>query len=270
MALFGVCVLPSPHRNVHTHHILPWSFSLPVCSLPCSFYLITQSTWWHHSWQSATLWFSALHCDNQSQSRDWTTSPSQPTPQALVQTSTPTSSTIAASQLPHTSNVRLNVSTQTSVLSLDAHTQTAQPSSTLLWDASTQAAPHSAACTDASTQLSTSELLQRCLFSKDQSRLFSNRRTSASSTVLAVIEVTVVLLQSHMHSPPGCAPPPGLEEQNVQRFAHSIPSKAAPVRPVQAQQSHVSTSQVGQQRSPEKECWYRPCGNPPRHQCRGP
>ena len=64
------------------------------------------STWWDHSWQSATPWFPALHCDNHLQSHDWTTSPSQPR-QTLVQNSTPVSSTIAASQLPHTRNVRL-------------------------------------------------------------------------------------------------------------------------------------------------------------------
>ena len=36
------------------------------------------STWWDHSWQSATPWSSALHCNNQSQSHDWTALPSQP------------------------------------------------------------------------------------------------------------------------------------------------------------------------------------------------
>ena len=59
----------------------------------------------------------------------------------------------AASQLSHTNNLGLNVSTHTSVLSLDANTQTVQRSSTLLRDASTQAALHSAAYKDASTQL---------------------------------------------------------------------------------------------------------------------
>ena len=112
------------------------------------------SMWWDHSWQSATLRFQLLiatisHCSMTGQAP-----PSQPWPQALVQTTTHAPSTTAASQSPHTSDLGLDVSTQTSVLFLDAHTQTAQPSPTLLRDASTQAAPHSVAYKDASTQLS--------------------------------------------------------------------------------------------------------------------
>ena len=92
---------------------------------------------------------------------------------------------------------------------------------------------------------------------------------------------------------PGHTPPPRLEEQNLLRIAHIIPTKAAPTRPPHAHrlssfsagtefispsvgtaapcQYHPSgtTSHILQCR-PEKERQYRPCGNPTLHLSCGP
>ena len=170
----------------------------------------------------------------------------RPRPLTLVQTSTPTTSTVAASQLPHTSDVVLNVSTETSVLSLDACTQTSQPSPTLLRDASTQAAPHSAAFTGASTQLPLTEFFLGCVYSQDPldravplpilgnvsgaslpqpKDIGTVNSFSSASGNSGQIPVPRTQLDS---TPP---PPPGLEGQALLGTSHIIPSKAAPVRP---------------------------------------
>ena len=165
-SLWCLCSL-SPHRSVHTHthHILPCSFSLSVrflvpsvCSRMADQWLSAHAEWstWY-SWQSPTSMFSAHHCHHQSQSRDWTTSSSQPRSLTLVQTSTPVSSTSATPQLPLKHCLYAHVWRDTGPAPLSLRTLPR-----LL-------APHSATTEHASKQLSISDLLQRC-FSKVLSR----------------------------------------------------------------------------------------------------
>ena len=101
--------------------------------------------------------FSAQHCDHQSQSRDWTESSSQPRSLTLAQTSTPTSSTTATPQLPLKHCLYAHVWLDTGPAPLSPRMLP------LLL------APHSGTTEHASTQLSISDLLQRC-FSKVLSR----------------------------------------------------------------------------------------------------
>ena len=74
-------------RSVCAHHTLTLSssFSLIVFAAAYLFdptWLLSAhaewSTWWDHSWYSSAPWFSAQYYGNQLQSRDWTTSSSQP------------------------------------------------------------------------------------------------------------------------------------------------------------------------------------------------
>ena len=81
------------------------------------------SSCWAHSWYSGAPWFSAQHYGYQSQSRDWTTSPSQPRSLTLTQTSAPSSSTTPAPQ----PRLKLIVSTHTTGWTLNASTQTDYP-----------------------------------------------------------------------------------------------------------------------------------------------
>ena len=222
-------------RSVCPQHILTLSFSFslivfasaslfdPTWQINCS-RLTLRSTWWAHSWYSGAPWFSAQHTGDQLQSRDWTTSSSQPRSLTLAQSSTPTSSTTAV--------LNLIVPTHTSGLTLDASTQTVQPCPTQPKDASILAAPHSASTTDASTQLPLTEFFLWCIFSKDPSlrtvlpptnenasgaslpqpsdiATISLNSTSSASCTSGRVWTPVPRARLHSTSPP----PPGLEEQ---------------------------------------------------------
>ena len=199
------------------------------------------STWWAHSWYSGARWFSAQHYGDQSQSRDWTTSSSQPRSLTLAQTSTPTSFRTAAPQL----LLKLFVSTHTSGLTLDATTQTTQPCPTQPQDATSLAAPHSASSTDASTQLPLTEVFLGCIYSKDALDrvvpLPTNGNVSGASLPKPSNIATMNSLSSKSSNggpiPVLCTqrdctplPPAGLEAQALLGTSHHIPSKAAPAR----------------------------------------
>ena len=180
-----------------------------------------------------------------------------------------------------------DVSTQTSVLSLDAHTQTSQPSATLLRDAS-QAAPHSAAFKDASTQLPRTEFLLGSLYiflGMSVAPHFPNPGTSVLSTVSAVPATTVVPFQSPVHSLTahhlrllGSKDRHSWEcHTSLLKLRPSVPIRImAPPSPLPSTltpptspptpQPQVSTTSV--RTHTKKECTYRPCGNPLCHWCR--
>ena len=253
------------------------------------------STWWAHSWYSGAPWFSAQHYGDQSQSRDWTKSSSQPRSLTSAQTSTPTSSATPAQQ----PSLKLIVSTHTSSLTLDATTQTTQPFPTQPQDASILAAPHSASATDASTQLTLTEFFLGCMYSKDLWDLVvplpTNGNVSCASLPQPSDIATINSLSSNggpipvLYTQRDCTPPPrlGVEAQALLRTSHHIPSKAAPARrssshgpclsppgtqpssqPPPALQLYVTSQSL--RRSPLQRCWCRPCEKPPCHQCRGP
>ena len=235
------------------------------------------STWWDHSWYSGAPWFSAQHCGNQLQSRDWTTSSSQPRSLTLAQASTLTSSTTAAPQLP----LKLIVSTHTTGLTLGTSTQTVQPCTTQPQDVSILAAPHSASTTDASTQLPLIEFSLRCVYSKEPLDcavpLHRGNVSGSKDPSLRIVPLhrhhqrsLQHQQQQRSHPIPSCfrdctpTPPPGLETQTLLGISHNIPSNAAPARrsssndlclstpgtqpssqPPPALQPNVSTTQVG-------------------------
>ena len=160
----------------------------------------------------------------------------------------------------------------------------------LLRDAPVQAAPYSVAYKDAFTQLSFSEFFQRSFLSKALPCRSNPLLPPGASTSSNISPTPVPQEQSDVPPPP----PLGLEDQNLSRFCtHNTIQKQRPrarlrrmvsVLSCQVHRIHLSFLPPSSPMSvppkwdniplsplqPRKVRQYRPCGNPVRHQCRGP